>query len=37
MKIITHLFEAMLTKPAITTWTITPAPGGPVSQWSWGG
>ncbi len=37
MKTIVILFETMLTKPATATWTSTPAPGGPVSQWSWGG
>ena len=37
MKTITKMFEAMLSKPATPTWTATPVPGGPVSQWGWSG
>jgi hypothetical protein len=37
MKAITKIFEVMLSKPATPTWTSIPQPGGPVSQWSWGG
>jgi len=37
MKTITKMFEVMLTKSATPTWTVSPAAGGPVSQWGWGG
>jgi len=38
MKTITKMFEVMLTKSATPPpRTVTPAAGGPVSQWGWGG